>query len=114
MIKGYHVNSQVFVGSEYDDEVCLAKSNAGFFDLAGGLMKWLTLNETQSEKKFYSKELMDYHVKDLTGTLDDELNLKSKIILVYGWFGNQYVCSERVERQRCLLEPVPFLDANCR
>lgn len=113
LVKGYHVNSQVFVGSEYDDDVCLAKSNAGFFDLAAGLMKWLTLNDTQTNSKFYSDELMDYPMKDLTNSFYDELNLKSKIILVYGWFGNHYVCAQRVERQRCLLEPVPFIDANC-
>lgn len=29
LVKSFHINRQIFVGSEYDDEVCLAKSNQG-------------------------------------------------------------------------------------
>lgn len=82
----FHINSQIFIGSEYDDEVCLAKSNNGFFDSAAGLLKWIYLNETDS-KKYNSDELTDFFDYDLTNNINDELELRSKIVLVYPWFG---------------------------
>lgn len=83
-----------------------------FFDAAGGLLKWIYLNESDS-KRFNSDDLLEFFNNDLINSLDDDLFLRNKIILVYPWFGLDYTCQARVERQRCLIKPVPFIDSNC-
>lgn len=83
-----------------------------FFDAAGGLLKWIYLNDSTTDtKKFYSDDLLDYFDNDLMNSLGDDL--RNKIVLVYPWFGLDYTCMARVERQRCLIKPVPFVDSNC-
>ena len=76
------------------------------------MLKWIYLNDTDT-KKFNSDDLLDFFDKDLTNELNDDLVLRDKIILVYPWFGLDYTCQARVERQRCLIKAVPFVDSNC-
>ena len=84
----------------------------GFFDSAAGILKWLSLNDSIETRKFNS-DLTNYFAYDLADNLNEDLNLNSKIILVYPWFGLDYPCRARVERQRCLIEAVSFIDSNC-